>query len=114
MTTPREEELRQRELDLKERELEIRLRELDAEVQQHSTKEVEVQQSSDYTESKLEDARPGRSLRRRWHKMITIFKFIGLGLVSLVAVSLAFQVGLFVIFGALVYTVFQIFFKKDQ
>jgi uncharacterized membrane protein YcjF (UPF0283 family) len=113
MRTPKEEELRQQELDLKERELEIRLRELDAEVQKSTSKKPDVQQPSDYAKIELENARPGRSLRRRWRKLIAIIQFVGLAVLSIVAVSIAFQVGLVVIFGALAYTAFQIFFAKD-
>lgn len=113
MTTSREEELRQRELELRERELEVRLRELDAEVQRSTVQEPEVQEPADYTETELEDARPGRSFRRRWRRAITISKFIGLAIVSVAAVSVAFWLGLIVIFGALAYTLFHIFFMKD-
>ncbi|MGB7416095.1 MAG: hypothetical protein WA902_17965 [Thermosynechococcaceae cyanobacterium] len=111
---PREDDLRQRELELKERELEIRLRELDAEVQKSSTKTPEVQQPSDYVDAELEDARFGRSLRRRWRSLLTICKFLGLFILSIVAVSLAFQVGIVIIFFSLAYTAFQIFFAKDR
>ncbi|WP_146242425.1 hypothetical protein [Acaryochloris thomasi] len=113
MATSREEELRQRELELKERELEVRLRELDADVQRSTSKEPEVQEPADYAETKLEDARPGRSFRRRWRRAITISKFVGLAVVSIAAVSVAFWLGLIVIFGALAYTLFQVFFTKD-
>ncbi|MGF1600936.1 MAG: hypothetical protein GFH24_608378n20 [Chloroflexi bacterium AL-N5] len=114
MKTPREDDLRQRELELKERELEIRLRELDAEVQKSSTKAPEVQQASDYVDADLEDARLGRSWRRRWRSLVTICKFLGLFVLSIVAVSLVFQVGIVVIFFSLAYTVFQIFFVKEK
>ncbi len=114
MTTPREEELRQRELELKERELEIRLRELDADVQKSATKQPEVQEPADYAHAELEDARPGRSIRRRWRKMITIGKFLVLAVVSVAVVSVAFKLGLIIIFGALAYTAFQIFVAKDR
>jgi hypothetical protein len=104
----------QQELNLKERELEVRLRELDVEVQRSTSKKFDVQQPSDYAKVELEDARPGRSLRRRWRTLTTIIQFVGLAALSIIAVSIAFQVGLVVIFGALAYTAFQILFAKDR
>lgn len=83
------------------------------EVQQTTAKTPEVQEPSEYVASDLEDARPGRTLRRRWRRFVIACKFVGLALVAMAAVSVATWLAGIIIVGAIVYTAYQLFFAKN-
>jgi hypothetical protein len=97
MTDPKQEDLQQREAALRQRELELRMRELEVEVNQmpvSPTVKHQVQAT----------AKPGKL------RQITIAaKFFGIVVAMIAAVKIATWMAGFLLFGTVVWVVYQIF-----
>lgn len=95
-------ELQRRERELQERERELRLREL----------EVEINQPPLYQTKKHQP--PEKSLKQ-WHgKLATVGKFLALVVAVVVAVKLAISLAYVIMFGAIAWVAYKLFFESDR
>lgn len=110
MTSPNSnpDELRRREQELQERERSLRLRELETEIYaKNNPTEPPIVPTRKHQES-------DRAMKRQFRQVLEIAKFLGIVVAVVVAVRVAMWLATIVMFGAVAWIAYKLFFAGDR